>query len=417
MPSQPIATGSCPFAPARPGRRGVVKAALAAGAAGTVVLAGGRPAAAAPAAAPRLVRTAVPFLGPHQAGITTPAQGFATFLACDVHSRDRAALELLLRTLTDRIRLLTAGGPAPDGDNGMLGADLPADNLTVTVGVGASLFDTRYGLGAARPARLTAMPAFPDDSLRDAELHGDLSLQICADSQDTVLHALRDLLQASDGGLRARWRVDGFQNAGRPDGSQRNLQGFKDGIVNPDPGSQREMDELVWVAAADGEPAWAAGGSYQVIRIIRMLVEAWDGVPVEVQERMVGRRKGTGAPFGGSTEDDPPRYADDPDGAVTPLDAHIRLANPRTAAAADSRIYRRGFNYDRGTDGAGGLDMGLAFCCYQRDVQRQFEAVQRRLAGEPLAAFLAPVGGGYFFALPGVRTTADWLGSGMFAST
>ncbi|MEV7176181.1 iron uptake transporter deferrochelatase/peroxidase subunit [Kitasatospora sp. NPDC093679] len=407
---------------AAPARRSFVKATLAAGAAvavGPVLTGGPAAAAAAPAA---VERDAVPFHGPHQAGVTTPAQRFAAFLAAEVTAPDRPALEQLMRSLTDRIRFLTAGGtPAPaaagepPSDTCLLGTDVPADGLTVTVGVGASLFDDRFGLAAARPLRLTPMPAFPGDDL-GPELHGDLSLQICADNRDTVLHALRDLTRHTRGALRPLWRIDGFQNPARPDGAQRNLQGFKDGIANPDTGSDRVMDSLVWVAADGGEPAWAAGGTYQVLRIIRMRVEPWDALPVADQERIVGRHRDSGAPLGGTAEQDGPAYGKDPSGAVIALDAHIRLANPRTAATADSRILRRGYNYDRGVDGAGDLDMGLVFCCYQQDVARQFEAVQQRLNGEPLAAFLAPTGGGYFFVLPGVPDESGWLGSGLLGT-
>ena len=73
-----------------------------------------------------------------------------------------------------------------------------------------------------------------------------------------------------------------------------------------------------------------------------------------------------GAPLGGSDEFEDPRYDLDPQGKRIPLDAHIRLANPRTADTADQRILRRGFNYTRGFDSAGALDQGLIFSAFNQ---------------------------------------------------
>ncbi|MEW2517272.1 iron uptake transporter deferrochelatase/peroxidase subunit [Actinacidiphila alni] len=407
-------------------RRGFLRgAAIGVGAVGAV--AGGAAAltgTAASAATPAPTgSTRSAFHGAHQAGITDPVQQSTAFVSFDVTAADKRELTELLHAVTDRARFLATGGtPAALGitdspsDSGTLGPRVPGDGLTVTVGVGASLFDHRFGLADRKPARLTAMPAFDDDDLDPAWCHGDLSLQLSAPHADTVLHALRDIARHTRGGMQVRWRMDGFTSPPRPSGTPRNHLGFKDGTANPDVADPATANRLLWVGGGtNGEPAWTTGGSYQVVRTIRMLVEFWDRVSITEQERMFGRSRDTGAPLDGTKEFDTPRFAQDPAGDVIPLDSHIRMANPRTAQTDNSRILRRGYNYDRGMDSDGNLDMGLIFVCYQQDIERQFAAVQKRLAGEPLVDYITPFGGGYFFALPGVRDRSDWFGRALLA--
>jgi deferrochelatase/peroxidase EfeB len=117
---------------------------------------------------------------------------------------------------------------------------------------------------------------------------------------------------------------------------------------------------------------------------------------------------------GGEAETDVPDYSDDAAGEVTPRDAHIRLANPRTPDTEGDLVFRSGLSFSRGFDGDGQLDQGLAFVSFQRRLS-QFLNTQARLAGEPLEEYTVPEGGGFYFALPGVTHDRDFLGAGLLA--
>jgi deferrochelatase/peroxidase EfeB len=417
---------------ARPARRSFLRG-MAGGVAGGVVaggVAGGLggyayrgspsdPAAAANAAVTAGRLPAVPFHGKYQAGILPGSSRATAVVSLNATAANRAELTSLFQTVTDRARFLTAGGTPPpvgiDGppsDSGVLGPTVVPDGLTVTFGVGSTLFDERYGLAAVRPVHLTPMASFPNDDLDPSQCGGDLILQLSAGNADTVIHALRDIAKNTRGGMQINWRIDGFTSPARPTGTvPRNLMGFMDGVANPAVTSVSTMDSLVWVdPSTSREPSWTAGGSYFVVRLIRMFVEFWDRVDVEEQETMIGRRRATGFALDGSSLHATPDYAADPSGDVIPLTAHIRLANPRTPQSAGSQILRRAYNYDRGIDQVGDLDMGLIFSCFQQDISRQFETVQTRLIGEPLIDYISPFGGGYFLALPGVTGPSDYYG-------
>ncbi|CAK9885177.1 MAG: Deferrochelatase/peroxidase EfeB [Candidatus Erwinia impunctatus] len=419
---------------AEPSRRRLLKGVGILG--GALAVGGGCPVHAAPppAAAAQSDRTGLQrdrvqsFYGRHQAGIVTPQQASMMLVAFDVLTDDRAGLERLLRLLTERIAFLTAGGKAPElantrlppPDSGILGDYIYPDNLTITVSVGSSLFDQRFGLQALKPKKLQKMTRFPNDALNNALCHGDLLLQICANSGDTVIHALRDIIKHTPDLLAVRWRREGFisPHEAQSEGKETpiNLLGFKDGTANPDTHDNSLMDNILWVNADQGEPAWCVDGSYQAVRIIAFRVEFWDRTPLHEQQTIFGRMKHSGAPLGMQNEHDVPDYAADPEGKLTPLDAHIRLANPRTPETEKNLMLRRGYSYSLGISNAGQLEMGLLFVCYQHDLEAGFLTVQRRLDGEALEEYIKPVGGGYFFALPGVKDSTQYLGEALISA-
>lgn len=373
----------------------------------------------------------VAFYGPHQAGITTqrPAAGIVASFDLAVTSLDD--FERLMRGLTERAVFLTQGGAVPErdpklppADSGLLGPVVAPDNQTITVSLGNSLFERFDWLRPLKPVHLQQMVQFPNDALVADLCHGDMTIQFCANLQDTNIHALRDLMKNLSEFLVIRWMQEGDVPPvpPAPDGSTpsaRNFLGFRDGSANPDSNDAALMEKVVWVGAGDGEPDWAEGGSYQVVRLIRNMVERWDRTPLQEQERDFGRRKMSGAPLDGgadATERDVPDYSKDPEGAVTPLDSHIRLANPRTSETEKNLILRRAFNYTNGVMKNGQLDQGLLFICYQADLEAGFITVQNRLNGELMEEYFKPIGGGYFFTLPGVTGPGDFLGSGLISA-
>ncbi|AXF86153.1 Deferrochelatase/peroxidase EfeB [Ephemeroptericola cinctiostellae] len=364
--------------------------------------------------------------GTHQAGIITPQPAAAIIVVFDVLAKDKKGFEKLLRTLTDRITFLTQGGQLPQIDpkfpplnSGIMGDKVFPDNLTMTVSLGASVFDGRFGLTDLKPQYLQDMQPFPNDALEPESTDGDLSIQICSNTAETCIHALRDIIKNTPDLMTMRWQMNGFlpphmiRKLGKD--TMRNLLGFKDGTSNVDAKNDALLNELIWVsdhANSAGEPAWAKGGSYQVVRLIRNRVEFWDRTPLQEQETIFGRHKLSGAPLGKPNEHDDPDFASDPDGKRIPHDAHIRLANPRTPETRKNLILRRGYNYSQGLSKSGQLNMGLLFVCYQSNLLNGFLTVQGRMNGESLEEYIKPFGGGYFFSLPGFAK-GEYLGQGL----
>ncbi|MEU2031057.1 Dyp-type peroxidase [Nocardia amamiensis] len=398
---------------------GLFGSALAAAGAATAGVATGRMIDAEPAGS-RIEA----FHGARQAGIATPAQSHALFLACDIARPDRAALRDLLAGWTNTAAALAAGDPAPEKPGTPPGFSAHTDfatgldpaRLTVTFGLGPSIFDGRFGLADRRPEHLHPLPEFAGDALQPAWSGGDVLVQICADDPQIVSHTFRAFRARMPGLARMRWTQQGFLS--RPGtGTPRNMFGHKDGTANPRAGTP-EFDRAVWVASPD-EPDWFHDGTYLVFRKIRMKTAEWDQLPIAEQNRIIGRRRDDGAPLGGRTEFDPIDLdARSTNGDLEiPADAHVRLVH-------GIPMLRRGYNYDygvllagasqptpshdhpAGTDpnhthgGHNQLDAGLLFAAYMNNPPSQFIRAQRALAATDRLNGLIQHTGSAIFAIP-----------------
>jgi len=406
-------------------------------------------------AAPPAAAQVEPFWGEHQGGIVTPVQKRSYFVAFDLTTNKRSDIADLLRAWTIAAARLAEGKTAQPLEEGLqpimvskphtkaydqylpsnltgVAADsgealgLSPNRLTVTFGFGPSLFlkdgVDRYGLAAQRPSALVDMPRFVGDQLVEGHTGGDISVQACADDEQVAFHAVRQLARIAADIATIRWAQSGFLPDRPGDETPRNLMGFKDGTVNPPTTDPTATAKFVWVG--EEGPQWMRGGSYLIVRRIRMALEHWDRMKTEFQEQTIGRHKYSGAPIGQSHEFDALDLdANDKDGnPVIPENAHVRLAAAATNDGA--QFLRRPYSYNDGVNFTAerwppwrqGLeyDAGLFFVAYQRDPRSGFIKVYERMAKfDMMNQFVTHVGSGLFACPRGVEP-GGFIGQELF---
>jgi deferrochelatase/peroxidase EfeB len=309
--------------------------------------------------------------GAHQPGIVTPKLAHLRLAAFDV---DGDLRELLARVSAGAEEAMAEGG------------------ATVTVGLGPGLFKR----GGSRPVGLRELPPFPGDALDPAWCGGDLCVQACAPAAEAAQAALDRVAAAAGDAVAPRWLQTGAlrrSRGDRPTGSTRGPLGFREGANN----LRRpiDLDRHVWVRAR--ERSWMVGGTFLVVRRIRVDLEAWERLSVEEQEAVMGRHKESGLPVGGG----PPEHL--------PAGSHVRVAAPRENGRM--AILRRGYDYDDG-----GADSGLLFLAFMADPRRQYVPLQHRLSEhDALSRFTTHTGSAVFAVPPGARP-GGFLGEESLAS-
>ena len=252
-----------------------------------------------------------------------------------------------------------------------VGFRLPEGELTCVVGIGARAWDRLFG--EPRPAELHPFKELAGERHRAPATPGDLLFHIRAHRMDLCFELAKRLTSRLAGLGRVVDEVHGFRSF-----DERDLLGFVDGTENPE-------GEAAPAAALIGEEDEEfAGGSYVVVQKYVHDIEAWEALPVEDQERAVGR-----------TKLDDIEFPDDRKAA----DSHLALNTIVGEDGEDRQIVRVNMPFGR----VGADEFGTYFIGYARTPAVIEEMLQNMFIGKPpgntdrILDFSTAVTGNLFF--------------------
>ena len=159
-----------------------------------------------------------------------------------------------------------------------VGFRIPEGELTLVVGVGDAAWDPLFG--APRPAHLHRFGEIAGPRHTAPATPGDLLFHIRAHRLDLCFELAQRLTDRLAGSAKVVDEVHGFRSF-----DDRDLLGFVDGTENP------EGAALAAAVLIGDEDADFAGGSYVIQQKYVHDLATWDALPVEEQERVIGRTK------------------------------------------------------------------------------------------------------------------------------
>jgi putative iron-dependent peroxidase len=256
-----------------------------------------------------------------------------------------------------------------------VGFRIPEGELTCVVGVGAAIWDRLFG--GPRPAGLHPFRALRGPRHSAPATPGDLLFHIRAHRLDLCFELAQLLTERLSPHAQVVDEVHGFRSF-----DERDLLGFVDGTENPEGAA---ADDAVLIG--DEDPDFA-GGSYVVTQRYLHDIVGWKSLPIEEQERAMGR-----------TKLDDIELADD----AKPADSHIALNTIVDADGEERQIVR--FNMPFGRVGSG--EFGTYFIGYVRTPTVIEQMLENMFLGRPrgttdrILDFSTAVTGNLFFVPTG----------------
>ncbi|MCV7430498.1 Dyp-type peroxidase [Mycolicibacterium bacteremicum] len=227
----------------------------------------------------------------------------------------------------------------------------PSKKLSVVTGIGSHAWDRLFD--GPRPADLHPFIPLTGERHHAPATPGDLLFHIRAETMDVAFELAGRLVEALDGAATVVDEVHGFNYF-----DNRDLLGFVDGTENP---TGATAENATRIGAEDPE---FAGGCYVHIQRYVHDMAAWRALPVDEQQRVIGRTK-----FDDIEMDDD----------VKPSNSHIALNVITDAEGNELKIVRRNMPY--GTVGNG--EFGTYFIGYSRTPAVTEQMLTNMFIGDP----------------------------------
>jgi putative iron-dependent peroxidase len=198
--------------------------------------------------------------------VSAPLTNAAIFLVVKINPGDgnRARVLSLCADLSSLLRAV--GFRAPEGA------------LSCILGFGSDAWDRLFG--SPRPAELHPFHEIRSGPRYAVSTPGDLIFHIRAKRMDLCFELATQIVARLEGAVTTADEVHGFRYF-----DERDLLGFVDGTENP-------TGSAAWDAVfiRDEDPAFA-GGSYVIVQKYLHNLDAWNKLPTEAQEKIIGRTK------------------------------------------------------------------------------------------------------------------------------